>query len=86
MDGTVSGASGDGEIGDARDLERTRACQRLTARLERLDPVSASCVWNVCCMEQGAEAWAARNGKPAHLGLLVLKAGLSGMFGRKSGV
>ena len=86
MDGTNASVSGDGEIGDARDLERTRAWQRFAARLGRLDPLTASCTWNVCCMEVGAKAWAARNGKPAHLGLLVLKAGLSGMLGTKSGV
>ncbi len=83
LDGT-GGASGDGEVGDERDLKQTRAWRRYLARLARLEPEPASCVWNVCCMGEGAEAWAARMGKPAHLGLVVLKAGLSEMFGGNS--
>ena len=82
----TDGGGGDGEVGDEADVKRTRAWRRYLVRLARLDPITASCVWNVCCMEQGAEAWAARMSKPGYLGLGVLKAGLNGMFGRKSGV
>ena len=82
LDG-VGGASGDGQVGDSADVAQTKAWRRYTARLDRLEPEPASCVWNVCCMEQGAEAWAARNGKAPAIGLGMLKAGLDGLFGAK---
>lgn len=74
------GGGGSGEVSDERDRAQTRAWKRVAAKLKQLDVVTASCVWNVCCMEEGAEAWAARMGKPGHVGLVVLKDGLSAIF------
>ena len=70
------------EAGGPRDRAQTKARRKVRERLGRLDPTSASCVWNVCCMAEGAERWAARIGKPAQLGLVVLKEALDGMAGK----
>ena len=73
------------EAGGPRDRAQTKARRKVRGRLGRLDPTSASCVWNVCCMAEGAERWAARIGKPAQLGLVVLKEALDGMAGKGDG-
>ncbi len=73
----------EGEVGDEQDEKQTRAWKRFTRKLDRLDPIAASCAWNVCCMGQGAEAWAQRMGKPGHLGLVVLKEALDAMMGKE---
>lgn len=89
LDGTRGGGFADfiteGEVGDERDEKRTRAWKRFIRKLNRLEPIAASCAWNVCCMAQGAEAWAQRMGKPGHLGLVVLIEALDGMMGEKGG-
>ena len=80
--GGFTGFITDAEVGDELDERQTRAWKRVAAKLKRLDRETASCVWNVCCMGLGAEAWAASMGKPGHVGMVVLKAGLDGMAGR----
>jgi hypothetical protein len=83
LDGTrVDGAGGDpGEVGDARDVARTKAGRRVDKKLKSLGDDAASCVWTVCCMGEGAEGWAARAGKPGHMGLVVLRQALDAMGG-----
>ena len=76
LDGVGGGRS---EMSDAQ----SRAWARFAKKIGRLDPLAGSCVWNVCCMGLGAEAWASRNGKPAHTGLVTLKAGLDVLSGKE---
>lgn len=74
---------GSGEVTDDEAEKRARALRRVRRRLAKLEPEPASCVLNVCCMGECAEAWAQRMGRPGQMGLVVLKEALDGMMGGK---
>ena len=74
---------GTGEVTDEEAEKRARALRRVRRRLAKLEPESASCVLNVCCMGECAEAWAQRMGRPGQMGLVMLKEALDGLMGRK---
>ena len=56
--------------------DQATAWGEFARRLQRLDPIDASAVWNVCCMDEPAEIWAKRMGRDAHTGIQTLRAAL----------
>lgn len=64
-----------GEMSEAQ----SDAWDRLRTILANLEPVPASAVYNVCCLGDAAEFWAANKGMPAHVGLLVFRDALEAL-------